>query len=170
VERSGDARLTRRRFVAVGLVAIGGVALPGCGRGKSRVDVDAFVGLSRVLTGKRTIPVEHAGAYLELLDDAGLPMSASELLRSAGYRGRTGPGDLAELEATGALSTPEARTCAQAIAAAWWSGTAPTHAGGRVVVTYTDALVWRAMPFAHPPSTCLGATGVWAKPPVKLAA
>lgn len=142
MERIGDARLTRRRFVAVGLVAVGSVALPGCGRGKSRVSVDDFVALSRVLTGKRNLPAAHAAAYLELLDDAGLPMSASELVRSAGYRGRMGPGDLAELEATGALSSPAARTCARAIAAAWWSGTAPTHAGGRVVVTYTDALVW----------------------------
>ncbi|HEX9417280.1 MAG TPA: sugar dehydrogenase complex small subunit [Gaiellaceae bacterium] len=165
----GNARLTRRGFVVAGAVAIGGVAVSGCGRGKRPVDVGEFVALSRVLTGERQLPVQHAPAYFELLEDADLSMSPSELVRSAGYDGPSGPRDLAALEASGALRSAEAKTCARAIAAAWWSGTVPARCG-RVVVTYTDALVWRAMPFAHPPSTCLGATGVWARPPAKRAA
>jgi hypothetical protein len=40
----------------------------------------------------------------------------------------------------------------------------PTKTGETQVVTYLDALVWRALPHAQPPSNCLGATGAWAAP------
>ena len=39
----------------------------------------------------------------------------------------------------------------------------PTAKGDKVV-TFLDALVWQAQPWAHPPTECLGATGAWAKP------
>lgn len=164
---NADGRLTRRRFVAAGLVAFGGIVLPGCGSRPKRVSAGDFAALSRVLTGEKNLPVQHAGAYLKALDAAGLPMSASELVRVAGYDTGDGPRTLSDLKATGWIRSADAQAAAKAVVAAWWSGMVPTRAGNQAVVTYTDALVWR---FVHTPSTCEGVTGVWAKPPQKLAA
>jgi Membrane bound FAD containing D-sorbitol dehydrogenase len=61
------------------------------------------------------------------------------------------------------MRTHGAQQCLDAIAAAWWSGTVPAGAAQKVV-TFEDALVWRAMPWAYAPTNCLGALGAWSKP------
>jgi hypothetical protein len=165
VDRLEDARLTRRRFVAAGLAAAGGLLLPGCGtRTGARISNEQFLAVSRLLTGERNLPEQLGPTYLELIEDAGMPVA--QLVRT-GYGSGITPQTLADLQATGALDKSRAHACARAIAAAWWSGMAPTSAGDSVVVSYADALIWR---YAHPPSTCEGTTGVWAEPPAKLAA
>jgi len=163
---AAESTLTRRAFVVVSLGAVAELAV-GCGgahRSSSRAQLDGFVELSRVVTGADALPTRHARAYLEALDKAPLRLGPSELVDRAGYARREGPASLDDLRRSRAFSAKGAEACAQAIAAAWWSGTVPERGGGRRVVTYTDALVWQAIPWAHPQTECLGATGAWARP------
>ena len=159
--------LTRKGFLRMSAVVVGGIALAGCdvgARGPSTDDtLDGFLTLSRLVTGIGDLPDDLAPRYLAALDEA-LPLGPSTLIELAGYTGASGPATLDELEASPALSRRGAQACADAVAAAWWSGMTPTKTGETQVVTYLDALVWRALPHAQPPSNCLGATGAWAAP------
>jgi hypothetical protein len=92
-------------------------------------------------------------------------MSPSRFVRLAGFVDGRGPATLAALRLTPAFRMRGGREAARAVAAAWWSGTVPTADGDRRVVTYHDALVWRALPYAQPPSFCLGAPSSWTKVP-----
>ena len=128
--------------------------------------VAGFERLSRVVTGVDDLPAGLARKYLKALDGAGLEMKPSRLVHAAGYATGDGPQTLAELEGSSAFRAPGAKECVGAIAGAWWSGSVLSSTTA-TVVTYLDALVWRAMPYAGPPSECLGVTGVWALPPEK---
>ena len=163
--------LSRREFLRISAVVVSGLAVAGCDVGADRSTaegtLDGFLELSRVVTGITDLPQAVAPSYLDALEQAALPISPSTLVRIAGYADGLGPVTLEELEASSAFSRRGARACADAITAAWWSGMTPTRAGGTRVVSYLDALVWRALPHAQPPSNCLGATGAWAKPGVR---
>ena len=174
-----ERRLTRSAFLGASAAALGGLALAGCGgssgaRGGSAVltatttraskaDVDGFIRLSQLVTGVEQLPREHAAVYLNALDAAELKLPPSRLVELAGFAEGGGPQTLAELQRSAVYRKPGARASAEAVAAAWWSGMVPT-AHGDTVVTFLDALAWRAQPWAEPFTECLGATGAWAKP------
>ena len=173
-------RLTRERFLGASAAAVGGFALAGVGastpsaRGSSHVlaavktrastaHVDGFIRLSQLLTGVEQLPRDHAAAYLNALDNAGLKLPPSRLVELGGFAEGSGPKTLAEFQHSALYRKPGARASAEAVAAAWWSGMVPT-ANGDKVLTFLDALAWRAQPWAEPFTECLGATGAWAKP------
>jgi Membrane bound FAD containing D-sorbitol dehydrogenase/TAT (twin-arginine translocation) pathway signal sequence len=160
--------LSRRRFLQLSAAAIGGLALAGCDVGSEGASadetLDGFIELSRVLTGVDQLPTASAPDYLAALEQAGLALPPSTLVSTAGYADGRGPTTLAELEQSSVFARRGARDCAAAIAATWWSGMVPKRGGGTRVVAYFDALVWRALPYAQPPSNCLGATGAWSQP------
>jgi hypothetical protein len=158
--------LTRRAFVGAGGALVAGVVLAGCGSDKVSDEkrASAFVTLSSVVTGVQRLPRAHASAYLKALDGAGLKVSPSELLDDAGYLGSDGgPRTLAALSASSAFKKPGGEACARAIAGAWWSGTVTDAEKQTRLITYEDALVFRAMPYARPQATCLGVTGAWSR-------
>jgi hypothetical protein len=160
-----EATFSRRAFVGVSVGALAEVVL-GCGgahRPSPRAQLDGFIELSRVVTGADALPTQHARSYLEALQNAPLKLRPSELADRVGYTRHEGPADLEALRRSRAFSVAGAEACAQAIAAAWWSGAVTERGGGQQVVTYTDALVWRATPWARPQTECLGATGAWAR-------
>jgi len=167
-----NSTFTRRTLLGTGTAAVAGAALlaAGCG-GPSRQDrVDGFIDMSRVLTGVDDLPEALAPDYLDALGGAGLRMAPLDLTQAAGYVGGRGPATAEALMASSALSKPGAEQCARAIAGAWWSGMVTAAGHDTVLVTYDDALVFRAMRFARPQAQCLGATGAWSRPtPAALA-
>jgi len=175
-ESTGRRRLTRGGFLGASAAAFGGIVLAGCGgssqahRGSgaaagraSATDVEGFVRLSQLVTGVERLPRDHAAAYLNALDAAGLEVPPSRLVQMGGFGSGGGPQTLAELQRSALYRKPGAHASAQAVASAWWSGMVPTADGDRVV-TFLDALVWRAQPWAQPPTECLGGVGAWSKP------
>jgi hypothetical protein len=176
VQEPTKRRLTRGAFLGASAATFGGLALAGCGGGGRRdsgalaaikkkasaADLDGFVRLSQLVTGIEQLPRDHAAAYLEALDAAGLDLPPSRLIEKGGFSGGSGPATLAEFERSALYRKPGVRASAEAVASAWWSGMVPTR-NGEKVVTFLDALVWRAQPWAQPPTECLGAVGAWAK-------
>ena len=177
-QESTRRRLTRGGFLGASAATLGGIALAGCGsssragsklgvkgvtRRATAADVDGFVRLSQLVTGVEKLPREHAATYLNALDAADLELPPLQLVQLAGFADGKGPQSLAELQQSAVYRKPAARKSAEAVASVWWSGMVPTAKGDKVV-TFLDALAWRALPWAEPFTECLGATGAWAKP------
>jgi hypothetical protein len=159
--------LNRGAFLTRSLALMGSLALVRAPFGSAAIDrteLAAFEDLSRVATGVHNLPRQHAAAYLDALNRAGLKVSPASFLERAGYHSGNGPRTIKELTSSRTYRADGGRECIDAIAAAWWSGIVPSARHGQKVITYFDALVWRAMPFANPPTACLGAPGAWAKP------
>jgi hypothetical protein len=162
-----EANLDRGAFLARSIALVGSLALarsPFAGATVDRSEIAAFEHLSRVATGIENLPRQHAAAYFKALNSAGLKVSPAAFLDRAGYTNGHGPESIKELTSSPAYRTRGGKECVEAVTAAWWSGIVPTPGGRQKVVTYLDALVWRAMPFANPPTECLGAPGAWSKP------
>ena len=172
-------RLTRGGFLGASATALGGIALAGCGSSHhalrksgvlgavttraSAAEVDGFLRLSQLVTGVEKLKREHAAAYLNALDAAGLELPPLRLVHMGGFIDGSGPNTLADFQQSALYRKPAGRKSAEAVASVWWSGMVPT-ANGDKVVTFLDALAWRAQPWAEPFTECLGATGAWAKP------
>ena len=105
------------------------------------ISVDDFLGLSQSLTGKTSLDEDIAAAMLDAFRSNGQADAVSALMN--------GESD-ADLE--------------NEIVAAWYSGVSP-NPDDLTVLTYTDALMWDAMPYTKPMGYCGGATGYWAEPP-----
>jgi Membrane bound FAD containing D-sorbitol dehydrogenase len=162
-----EANLNRTVFLARSLALVGSLALarsPFSSAGVHRSELAAFEQLSSVVTGIDNLPRQHAAAYFGALNRAGLNVSPAAFLDRAGYTNGHGPESIKELTSSAAYRARGGKECVDAVTAAWWSGIVPTAGGGQKVITYLDALVWRVMPFANPPTECLGAPGAWAKP------
>lgn len=179
-QESKERRLSRRGFLGASAAAAGGLALAGfegsAARAQrmpavlaafktpaSKADVEGFVRLSQLVTGVEKLPTGLAAAYLNSLDAAGLKVPPSRLVELGGFAEGKGPQSLADFEHSALYKKPGVRASAEAVAAAWWSGMVPTAKGDKVL-TFLDALAWRAQPWAQPFTECLGATGAWAKP------
>jgi Membrane bound FAD containing D-sorbitol dehydrogenase len=162
-----EREFDRRAFLGGSLLVLGGVALGRISPAGAAppAELQGFLELSRIATGVENLPRRLAPKYLRALDAAPrLRLTPSRFLQLAGYASGRGPKSLRALEQSAAFRTEGGRACVDAVAAAWWSGIVPVPGGGEQVVTFSEALVWRALPFAEPPSVCLGATGAWAKP------
>ncbi len=118
------------------LVAAGLPALSGA----AYADVDGFLTLSERLTERRELDRRLATQFYMAFESdwAGL--------RRLAEGGETN------------------RPLARAVVSAWYSGVVdrPT---GPAVVTFDQALVWRAADFATPPGLCRGTFGDWAVAP-----
>jgi len=69
------------------------------------------------------------------------------------------PADLAA-----ALRGTPMEAAARALAAAWYTGTVGAGADARLL-SYEDALAWRAAGYEAVPGTCAGEFGFWSEPP-----
>ena len=136
-------RATRRGF-------IGGVwALPALGFGGwagAGEALERFLALSARLTGFPAAALDPAlaGDLLDALKAAGEGGSLEDLLEGPGAGSHDG--------------------LAAQIIAAWYSGIHPT-AEGPAARAFREALVWRALEFAHAPGYCSAELNDWSRPP-----
>ncbi|MEP2881403.1 MAG: sugar dehydrogenase complex small subunit [Sulfitobacter sp.] len=107
----------------------------------ANLDVEGFLALSQ-----KTLQID------DLFEDVAAPMLKA-------FADIDRKDDLAAL-AEGA----EDQALSNEIAAAWYSGVSPDP-GDLEVITYTDALMWRAMNYTKPMAYCGGPMGYWADPP-----
>ena len=63
-----------------------------------------------------------------------------------------------------ALRGTPMEAAARALAAAWYTGTVGAGADARLL-SYEDALAWRAAGYEAVPGTCAGEFGFWSEPP-----
>ena len=136
-------RATRRGFIggvwALPVLGFGGWA----GAGEA---LERFLALSARLTGFPAVALDPAlaGDLLDALQATGEGASLEDLLEG------TADGKHGGLAAQ--------------IIAAWYSGIHPT-AEGPAVRTVQEALVWRALGFAHAPGHCSADLNDWSRPP-----
>ena len=136
----------RRRKLLLATLAASAVAVTQLSAAKSATPAANFLALSARLTG---FPLSALNA------DVG-----AMLLASLKASGRLKVSD--SLTANANLSS----ALRAEIISAWYGGVSQTPAG-EVVVTHSDALVWRSADFLHPPGQCGGAFGHWSVPPAK---
>ena len=132
---------TRRGFIA------GVWALPALG-------VGGWAGAYEALERFRALSARLTGFPAAALD----PAAAGDLLDALRATGED-LDDLAEGTAEGALGGLAAQ-----IIAAWYSGIHPT-AEGPEARAFREALVWRALEFAHAPGYCSTELNDWSRPP-----
>ena len=110
------------------------------------------------------IAPDVAAQLLPLIDKhVGSGMSVDQLAIAAGVSGTT-QGDADSLNA--ALAQPGAMPTGELIAEAWYSGTGPGDGKQEgELITYNDALGWRALSFATAPCNCGGPFGYWSERP-----
>jgi hypothetical protein len=136
--------MTRRSLIlGAASVATLAIGLPLAAGAQDIITADQFRALSARLTGVTDLDGAAAGRLLDGFIAMG---RGPDLARLAANPGRN----------TGAL--------ADAIVAAWYSGSYDTVAG---LATFglTNALVWKALKFTKPPGLCGGPTGYWADAP-----
>ena len=134
--------MTRRNLLsavsAVSLLSL--MQLPGRAYA-ANLNLDAFLALSEKLVGQENLSDDIAGEMLNALKAVGKDEGLSALADGA-----------------------EDETLSAAIVEAWYTGVSPDP-DDLSVLTYTDALLWRAMEYTKPMGYCGGATGYWAEPP-----
>ena len=133
-----------RRKLLLATLAAPAAAVPQLSAAKSIPPIAHFLALSARLTG---FPVSALNAGV-----------GGALLASLKASGSLKPSD--SLMANATLS-PALRA---EIISAWYSGVRQMPAGD-VVLTHSDALVWRSAEFLHLPGQCGGAFGHWSVPP-----
>ena len=128
--------------------------------------VQSFMALSALITGvdRSELAPDVAGQLLPLIDQhIGSGMTVDQLANAAGVSGGS-QGKASSLDA--ALGQPGAMPTAELIAAAWYSGEGPGDGKGEgELVTYNDALAWRALSFTSAPCNCGGPFGYWSERP-----
>jgi hypothetical protein len=145
--------LGRRRFLtlAAALAPFGLVASPPAAAAVQRpapFDIEAFLALSRRLTGRQALDRQVARTYLSaLLTEPANADRLRELARSKGA-----PADRSQ-----ALVDLE-----QEIVEAWYTGVYRVK-GTKQLATHGGALMWTAL--SRPaPGVCASAPGAWARP------
>lgn len=140
----GAMAMSRRQLLASAIAAAALSLLNAPTVHAADLTVEAFLDLSKRLTGDGDLSIEIATTILKAI-------LASE-----------NPGDLQAL-ADGTLA--DSGALANRIVGDWYSGMAEGEGGAMVVATYEKALVWSALPFTKPMGVCGGAVGYWQNAP-----
>lgn len=167
------APLRRRDFLlrSAALTTAIALAAPFAARAQAVLpDLDGFLALSAVLTGIDTRAERDTGQrYLDnLLARPDTTTALATLWQRSGFADATPPRTIADLQQRGIYADAALQALADSITLQWYSGTYQAADGSTRVVTYTAALAWRTLPYRPAgPSTCGGAFGHWAEPPVQ---
>jgi hypothetical protein len=166
-KKTRAALAPNRRQVLGGLSAAGALAtlgLPSAVQAAKTAQpegIQAFLKASSVLTGISldNSYMELAEAMLDALIDSDIRLS--DILTVVAAIDSAGDDWKAVLKANGLLGT------AQQIALIWYTGMSqydPSDPSNSTVVTYDNALAWRACSFTKPPANCGGPFGYWYDP------
>ena len=134
--------VTRRNLLSAlsAVSALSLVQLPGRAYAAD-LNLDAFLELSEKLVGRQDLSNDIADEMFQVFTAIGK---------------RDGLSALADGIEDDELSA--------AVVEAWYTGVSPDP-DDLDVLTYTDALMWRAMDYTKPMGYCGGSTGYWAEPP-----
>lgn len=137
------------------------------GHAASRLDLDKFMQMSRVLTGFRDLNDYRIGkVYLDALNARpGDAANLSEFWTRAGVA--TDPTrSIGDLEAMGLFDDERLVEIADRVTGYWYSGKYLAVDGKHRVATFTEALAWRSLGYRrNGPSNCSGAFGSWEAAP-----
>jgi predicted nucleic acid-binding protein len=154
-----------RRKVMAGLAATTVVsAIPSGNAIAATVTIETFLKVSSLVTG-----ITLNKTYIQLGE-----LIWAAILKEQSARGRRQwermierldrlPADATEAQMEGALSQPLLKKARQ-LAQVWYTGTIIKKDKSEIILTYDDALVWRACDWTKPAATCGGKFGYWAKP------
>lgn len=130
-----------------------------------------FLALSVLLTGITPLDPIVGRVYLEHLQRTKAE-GLVQLYQQAGFTETAAPTTLQALEAAGIFTTAALRQLADQIIELWYTGQIKREAEAgqaeTVVVTFVDALAWKALDFTKPPTIC-AAPYVWATQPTMTA-
>lgn len=151
----------RRRALLQGLAALAGIAqVPqGFAQGTAALSASQVTALQNELVGFAYADAKLANVLVRALTQA---VGAAPLAQVAKIAASTPPGQLND-----ALRAAGVDKVAETILVALASGSVTT-AAGTVVITYTDALAWRAVPWTKPVTFCGGMTDYWASAPAGI--
>ena len=127
----------------------------------------AFLALSSVLTGIEELDPQLGQVFLQHLQ--GHPefgSHLSNLFEQSGIQSGNPPADIESLSATGIFGQEGSRSLADRIIEIWYSGMIEEN-GEQVVVTFVDALAWKAIRYTKPLTIC-GYFGFWAERPGEM--
>ncbi len=140
---------------ALGLLA-GLMALPpGLAATQATLSKADFIAASSLATGMEPDKLTGLGDALF----AAFQTQGPALLQLAALARATPPADLAA-----AIKGTPMEPAARALAAAWYTGTVGSGPAARLL-SYEDALAWKAIGFEATPGICAGEFGFWAEPP-----
>ncbi len=137
-------RIDRRELLA-GCAAVALLAaLPTALAAEETLDLDSFLKLSQSVTDKEDLDPDLAERFLTAFRAEGKGGALAAAIEGGD---RDGAGSIE-----------------RDLVAAWYTGLVSGEEGTRLV-TYQDALIWRALPFTKPAGLCGGPMGYWADPP-----
>lgn len=126
----------------------------------AEADLARFLALSAALTGVENLNPGIGQVYLSHLQNTGASLQSlyQHIELEAGR-----PLDLQEIEAAGVFEDEGLSDLADQIIELWYTG---QYQEGEetIVVTFVDALAWKAIRFTKPPTIC-GSFGFWAEQP-----
>ena len=151
----------RRRLLLQGVAALVGVAhgSPGFAQAAAALSPSQAASLQKALVGFVYSDAKLVEAIVRALAQA---VGAGPLAQVATIAAGTSPAQLGD-----ALRAAGVDKVAETILVALASGTVTTPAG-MVVITYTDALAWQAVPWTKPNTYCGGQTNYWASAPTGI--
>lgn len=126
------------------------------GAGDDELTVAGVRTLSAALANEGEMDADTAKAYLAAMRNAGIE---KDIIRLVDLVKSTSPGQRDQAIAANGLDN-----VANTVVATLYSGMTGTGANPRVI-TYSDALAWRALPFTKPNGQCGGEFGYWSQPP-----
>ena len=122
--------------------------------GEQVENLPEFLALSALLTGMPDLDADLGAAFLQAFQAVpGFSAGLDQLIEQAGLRSAQPPADLQALEATGIFSNKQSASTADQIINAWYSGMVETDEEP-IVVTFVDALAWKALHFTKPLTIC----------------
>jgi hypothetical protein len=130
--------------------------------------LDRFMRISRVLTGVPGLDEGLGRDYLAAFVRDGRAHELADFWDAAGFR-VSPPASVSDLEARGVYREPALAAIAASVTRSWYSGVFVAMDGGQRVITYVDALAWKALGYRSTgSSTCGGVFGHWAEKPAGL--